>query len=1227
MPTGPIQVYRQDWANGYDETLTMSAAPNLTNGVPNGTEAISGVQTLTRSYYDAAGQFVREDDYFNLTGLTYSTTPYLGTANVNYYTTTYAYDDDGRLNRVQDPTGTITRTVYDGRGDVISTWVGTNDTPSSGYWSPSNPAGMTETTIYTYDNGGVGDDNLTQETTIPGNGAALRNTQYYYDWRDRQVAEKDGVEANENDGVNRPIYYYTYDNLNEVTSQSQYDGDGVTINTVNGVPQAPSPSLLRAYTTTEYDDQGRVYQTSMYDVNPTNGTISSNSLTTNYYYDLRGDQIAESDPGGLWTKTQYDGAGRAAVEYATDGGSGTDWNAANTVSGDTVLEQLETTYDADSNVIETIDRQRFHNATGTGALGSPTSGIGARDYYSTYYYDAANRLMASVDVGTNGGSVYVRPSTPPAPSNTALVTSYTYNAAGWVQDAIDPLGLDTRTLYDALDRTTETIQNYTNGVPTNDTNGITQYTYDGDNNVLTQTAVMPTGTPSQTTQYVYGVSTAGGSAIDSNDLLAETIYPDPTTGRPSSSPSQRVTYTYDALGELTSMTDRNDTTHVYRYDVLGRQTSDIVSQLGAGVDGSVLRLDTAYDSQGNPYLFTSYADTAGTNIVNQVEDVYNGLGQLTGEYQSHNGAVVPGTTPEVQYQYNEMSNGENNSRLESMTYPNGRVLNYNYNAGLDDSIGLLSSLSDNSGTLEAYTYLGLDTVVERAHPQTGVNLTCISPNGVTGAAGDQYMGLDQFGRIAEQLWYNTNTNSATDDFTYTYDADSNVLTKDNLLNSAYSEQYSYDGFNQLTSFSRNNGHSQSWTLDPLGNWTSVTTDGNTQTRTANAQNQYTSVSGGATPTYDNNGNLTTDPTPTSSNTYVYDAWDRLVAVKNGGNTVSSYTYDAVNRRITETSSGTTTDLYYNNQWQVIEEQVNGQTQTQYVWDPLVTDTLVERDSNPVNGVLTQRLYAQQDADGNVTELMDTSGSVVERFVYDPYGQVTVLDANWNVLGGDSYNWVYLYQAGRYDTTSGLYDFRNRDYSPTLGRWLQQDPIGYAAGDANLYCFVLNDPTKYTDPSGELGSSKNSVSVFSEPTEMNTGDKSLEEDAQALQEREKLIAQCTGDFKAKQCDERKGFLTITARSSGAERADENAAQAETRIQKQAMDELANILKRKGQSPQAVCDANCKGGSCEKGKTCTGKLDKDLDKKLNNGVRCTNTSGKDGIIRFSCTFTFCCKCGCC
>src|SRR5262249_9000722 len=84
---------------------------------------------------------------------------------------------------------------------------------------------------------------------------------------------------------------------------------------------------------------------------------------------------------------------------------------------------------------------------------------------------------------------------------------------------------------------------------------------------------------------------------------------------------------------------------------------------------------------------------------------------------------------------------------------------------------------------------------------------------------------------------------------------------------------------------------------------------------------------------------------------------------------------------------------------------------------------------------------------------------------DPYGAVTYLDANWNVRGSSSFAWIYLHQGGRLDTATGLYGFRHRDYSPTLGRWMQLDPISYRAGDSNLYRYERNIPTTVTDPSG------------------------------------------------------------------------------------------------------------------------------------------------------------------
>jgi hypothetical protein len=331
---------------------------------------------------------------------------------------------------------------------------------------------------------------------------------------------------------------------------------------------------------------------------------------------------------------------------------------------------------------------------------------------------------------------------------------------------------------------------------------------------------------------------------------------------------------------------RNGTTHTYTYDVLGRQTADAVTTLGSGVDGAVRRIETAYDGQGNPYLITSYNAASGGSVVNQVEDVYNGLGQLTGEYQAVGGAVNTSTTPEVEYGYDAMASGADESRLTSMTYPDGYTVGYTYASGLDATISRLSSLTDTTGTLEGYSYLGVGTVVIRSHPETGLDLTYVKQSGESnGDAGDEYTGLDRFGRVVDQRWIDAGVSTTTDRFQYGYNRDGNVLYRDNLVDAAFGEVYTYDGLNQVSTFARGtlNGtktgiagtaaETESWDYDALGNWSGVDLNGTTQTRTTNAENEYTAVSSATTPGYDANGNLTTAETGL---TYVYDAWNRLV---------------------------------------------------------------------------------------------------------------------------------------------------------------------------------------------------------------------------------------------------------------------------------------------------------------------------------------------------------------
>jgi YD repeat-containing protein len=316
--TGPTQVTREDRSNSYTETFTMTASPHVTSSRPDGTESISGLQTLSRSYYSNAGQLERTDAYFALSGVTYSTSKYIGTQNTNYYTTLDGYDDRGRQDRVQSPTGTINRTVYDGQGRVVSTWVGTNDTPGSGEWSPTNnssPSNMIQVTGNQYDGNGVGDGNLTQTTSIPGGSAANRVNQFYFDWRDRQVASKLGVEGTESTSLNRPIYYTEYDNLNEAIAEEQYDGDNVTITMTNGVPDKPSSSLRRSRSTTDFDERGRVYATHVFSVDQSAGTLSTSALNTNTWYNHRGLTIKTSAPGGIVTKYAYDGAARTTKTF------------------------------------------------------------------------------------------------------------------------------------------------------------------------------------------------------------------------------------------------------------------------------------------------------------------------------------------------------------------------------------------------------------------------------------------------------------------------------------------------------------------------------------------------------------------------------------------------------------------------------------------------------------------------------------------------------------------------------------------------------------------------------------------------------------------------------------------------------------------------------------------------------------------------------------------------
>jgi RHS repeat-associated protein len=258
---------------------------------------------------------------------------------------------------------------------------------------------------------------------------------------------------------------------------------------------------------------------------------------------------------------------------------------------------------------------------------------------------------------------------------------------------------------------------------------------------------------------------------------------------------------------------------------------------------------------------------------------------------------------------------------------------------------------------------------------------------------------------------------------------------------------------------------QSFTLDAVGNQSSVTTDGTATSRTVNSQNQITAL-GSSSLAYDNNGNTTTDD---QGHTLIYDAWNRLLQVKNGSTTLTTYAFDASGWRIIE-NSGTAADIYFSFAGQAIEERQGSTVTKQYVWGLGYVNDIVLRDDNSSSGSygksssgLGRRLYYQQDANYNVTALTNTSGTAMQRYLYTPYGVASVLSGSWG-SSSDSYGNVIENQGERFDPTTGMSRSGIRDDLVRLGTWAEADPIDYVDGD-DRYQFEDSNPVTGLDPSG------------------------------------------------------------------------------------------------------------------------------------------------------------------
>jgi len=1058
-PNGNMTTYQYD-GNGNRIQMTDAlgevtryAYDPVFNEITNMTDPDGRVTTYT---YDARGNEIQEVDAL---GYVESWT-YDGNGNVLAYTdnntntTTYLYDNFGERTNMTDPLGKVTSYAYDPIGNVIST---------------TDPLGRT--TRYVYD---------PLDRLIDVTNALNGVTSYTYDPLSRQLSVTDP-------DTNTTTYAYdvrgrvvqTTNALGGVSSYG-YDANNNRIAVTN---------QLGHVTTYAYDVQDRV-----------TGVTNALDGVTTYTYDPAGNRISSSDPNTNRTLYGYDALNRAVSTTNTLGGVTTyDYSmpggppCCSATPGSSYITRMQ---DADGN-ITFYNYDELNRQVQVIRKNSDTNDvINSADAVTTTAYDPVGNVIAVTDPNGNTTSYIYdgdnRQTSMVDAAGDATLTSY--DPVGNVITTTAPNGNITTNVYDALNRV----------ITVYDQIGlVTSTAYDPDGNVLAITDGL-----GHTTTYMYDALNRQTAMTDPLGHTGTTAYDADNNVISTTDRDGRVTtYTYDAFDRRISMTDALGNTNLTAYD----PDSNVIGL----TDGNGHVTTYSYDSL-NRRVTETYPDTPPNTRTN----IYDAVGNLIGRIDQK-GQVTTYTYNDLYYLTNRAysPSGAN----DSFTYDNGgRMLSGNRDGWVDtfayDGADRLTNTMQN-GRVLTYTYDIPGRVQTNTQPSgrvlnysydarnrlTTLNDTTPNPPIVTYVYDDaDRVGMRTYrnGTTAAYTYNSNNWVTALNHsngptliagFNYAYDNDGNKYYEQKLDNASGSQAYAYDALDRLTNYDAGTLSglivpsptlAKGWNLDPVGNWNGVTSNGVPDVRTYGPANELLTENG-SNYVYDANGNLVQD----SAYNYGYDEENRLILVQRRADLamVGQYLYDALSRRVEEIADPagvSMTNLYFYDDARIIEEQTtNGVTLADYTYGNYFDELLTMNRAG-------QTYYYHQNALWSPHALSDSTGSVAERYTYDPYGYVTVLDAGYNPLAlnawGTPHSAVtndFLFTGQELDEESGLYSYRARHYHAWQGRFIQRDPADYLEGP-NLYEYVSGQPTAETDPSGRTACWLDEALAFAEKEEKN-----------------------------------------------------------------------------------------------------------------------------------------------